>query len=144
MATGTTTPGQPAVGDNAVKDNQAGQPSDHVISLVARFLFDARRERRLHFDEFSGTNGAFAILLGLFVERKNVEGVSAAQTIDFSEAPLSTAMYVLGVLVEGGWVRQIGVAGQERYALSVSAERAMQCYLAANVDALRDACRPFA
>ena len=80
------------------------------------------------------------MLLGLFLERHDARGVAADQTIDFADVPLSSAVYVLRVLVEGGWVKQIGPAGQERYRLTLRAEDAMHRY----IDAVRDAGRHLA
>ncbi|WP_174293115.1 hypothetical protein [Sphingomonas bacterium] len=124
---------------SAAQAMHAGTGLDQNVIIVGKALSVIRRERNYYLDDHISGDGAFSIVLAMFLDTVEGRTTSIDRVVEAADVPLSTAIYILGVLIESLDVERCGSAGNERYMLTVKAEQAIRNYLAGNVEMFRRA-----
>lgn len=114
---------------------------DQNVLTIGEAMFAMRRARTFYLDDHVSTDGAFSTLLAMFLDTARGEATPIERIVTVADVPLSTAMFILNILIESGQIRRYDLAGQESYMLTVQAEQAMYRYLSDSLEKFRHASR---
>jgi predicted transcriptional regulator len=133
-------------GESAIQPQSAARPPatdyhDAFLVTLAQFVYRSRRRRGLHFDDSMFGEGAWDMLLDLYIHAVEGKRVTTTSACIGAAVPLTTGLRYISLLVEKGLVqRELSIEDARVTYVTLTKEglKAMRQFLAAEVAIYRE------